>query len=437
MSSPEKTLDLDLNPQFVEALEVLEKSNGNLLITGKAGTGKSTLLNHFRLTTKKNHAVVAPTGIAAVNVTGETIHSFFKFKPTVDLDEAKKVAKMVKSKELYTKLEVLIIDEISMVRADLFDCVDVFLRTIRKNEEPFGGVQIVMFGDLFQLPPVVTQAEMETFSYLYETPYFFSSIAFRQIAGDMTYIELERIYRQNEEEFIEILNAIRTGNISDEQLASINSRCYNQPLKTRNIVYLASTNYIADDLNRRYLASLPSLSKKMKGKVLGSFEGRNLPTDEELELKVGARVMFLNNDPEKRWINGTLGTVKSFSENIGTRTVVVNTDEGKEVEVEPFTWNAYKSTYDSNEGKIKREESGSFRQLPIKLAWAITIHKSQGKTFDNVMIDLGKGAFAFGQTYVALSRCRTLDGVILKKPLSRKDILLDERIVEFYRRISR
>lgn len=435
--SSENIPQIDLNPQFEEALSILENTSAHLLVTGKAGTGKSTLLNHFRLTTKKNHAVVAPTGIAAVNVSGETIHSFFKFKPTTDLEEAKLIARRTRSKELYKALDCLIIDEISMVRADLLDCIDTFLREIRKSKEPFGGVQMVMFGDLFQLPPVVTQAEMESFSFLYESPYFFSSISYRQIAADITFIELERIYRQNEEDFIEILNAIRNGSVTPEQLSFINNSCYDKPLKTRNIVYLASTNYIADDLNRRYLAQIPALSKKMKGKVNGSFEGRNLPTEEDLELKVGARVMFLNNDSEKRWINGTLGTIKEFSDTIGTRTVVVTTDEGKEVEVEPFTWTAYKSVYDSNEGKIKREESGSFKQLPIKLAWAITIHKSQGKTFDNIMIDLGRGAFAFGQTYVALSRCRTLDGIILKKPLSPKDIILDERVIEFYRRMSR
>jgi ATP-dependent exoDNAse (exonuclease V) alpha subunit len=434
----EKDVKIEISQKFQDIIDLIENNPVSAFITGKAGTGKSTLLNIIRSKTKKKHAVLSPTGIAAINVGGETIHSFFKFKPNISMEQAQKSARTLKNKKLYLALEMIIIDEISMVRADLFDCMDVFLRTVRKSDLPFGGVQMILIGDIFQLPPVVTQDEASNLMEQYETPYFFSAHSFRTLQGYLEFIELETVFRQTDTHFIRILNAIREGTVEESDLNFLNETCLNNNFSSEGLIYLASTNSLADNLNARYLANLPGGTKKIKGKATGSFEGRALPTDLELNLKNGARVIFLNNEPNKKWVNGSLGTVKEILETPNKEIkVIVKLDTGREVEVEKFAWSNMRSEYDHNTGEIKQEETGKFEQLPLRLAWAITIHKSQGQTFEKVMIDLGRGAFAFGQTYVALSRCKTLEGIILKQPLKPKDIMVDPSIVEFYKRVRR
>lgn len=439
MYNPPMTNSLDFNQTFQDTLNLLENTSQNLFITGKAGTGKSTLLNHFRTTTKKPFAVLAPTGVAAVNVQGETIHSFFGFSPSITVEDAHKVAKNKRSTEIYEKIQMLIIDEISMVRSDLLDCIDTFLRTIRANQEPFGNVQMVFIGDLFQLPPVVTQSEAQIFMTMYESPYFFDSHAVRNLirSGEFEMVQLEKIYRQSDETFIEILNAVRNKTVNEEQLRILNKRFTNEPVANSNeYVYLTAINQQADEINRRNLEKIPGRAQVFEGSLDGDFSERSLPTDVDLKLKVGARVMFLNNDLLDRWINGTIGTVTKIEDDDFDPIVYVQIDNEKKVRVESNTWTNYTTVYNRETDKVEKKETGSFTQLPLKLAWAITIHKSQGKTFDKVIIDIGRGTFAHGQMYVALSRCRTLEGLILKTPIRPQHIIMDERIVEFMRSIK-
>lgn len=428
--------NLDLNPQFQKALDLLENSNSHLFITGKAGTGKSTLLNYFRNQTKKNHVVLAPTGIAAVNIEGQTIHSFFGFHPGITTIEAKKAAQNRRDTSIFRKLEIIIIDEVSMVRADLMDCMDIFLRTVRKNDAPFGGIKTVFIGDLYQLPPVVTNEEKEIFSQVYNSPYFFDSDVikniFNQLDTELEFIELQTIYRQTDIEFIDLLNSVRNKTITSKDIIYLNQR--NQPDAdiTDDYIHLVTVNKQADDININKLNRLPGKLYTLSGEISGDFDKKSLPTDIELNLKVGARVMFVKNDMIGRWINGTLGTVTKIIEDEFDETVVeVKIDNGSKVKVEPVSWSNYTSKFNPSNQSIEREEIGKFTQIPLKLAWAITIHKSQGKTFDKVILDIGYGAFAHGQTYVALSRCRTFEGLVLKKPIKYSDVIMDERVKVF------
>jgi ATP-dependent DNA helicase PIF1 len=430
-------MSLEINEHFAQAINTLENTRKHVFVTGKAGTGKSTLLTYFRGTTKKNHVVLASTGAAAVNISGQTIHSFFHFTPGVTIDEAKKLGNSHKNIKLYQKLEMIVVDEVSMVRADLLDCVDIFLREVKSTGEPFGGVQMALFGDLYQLPPVVNRDEQEIFSKLYPSPYFFDADSFQRISKyDEFYekIELEKIYRQSEQEFIQLLNSIRNKQVNYSHLTSLNKRISDEVL-TGDYIYLVSTNKQADEINKQNLDKLSGEIKTYTGEIEGNFEGRSLPTEFELTLRVNSRVMFLNNDPEERWINGTLGEILGFYEdesNSNEPILEVRKDDGEVVEVHPFTWTNYKSVLNEQTGKIEREAVGSYTQIPLKLAWAITIHKSQGKTFDKVIIDIGWGTFASGQVYVALSRCKTFEGIILKRPIQHKHILLDDRIKDFF-----
>jgi len=426
---------IEINEQFQRALDLLENTSKVLFITGRAGTGKSTLLRFFKEHSHKKSVVLAPTGVAALNVQGQTIHSFFGFDPEITVPEAQRIAHIISEKELYRRVEVIIIDEVSMVRADLLDCIDVFLRTIRGKNLPFGGAQLVFIGDLYQLPPVVKGEEEKILSFRYPTPFFFDALVMRELEeklGNIEFVELEKIYRQEDEEFINILNAIRSRHITPEMLERLNSRFFPYPeeLEEDHIV-LTSTNQQANEINSYHLNRLKGKEKIYQGVLEGNFERRDLPTETELALKEKARVMFLVNDPCDRFVNGTLGTVVE----IGKELVVV-TDDGLEVELEPFTWEMYRSLWNPEEETIEREIVGTFTQIPLRLAWAITIHKSQGKTFPRVIIDLGKGAFASGQVYVALSRCTSLEGIILKKPIRLRDIRMDYRVVRYLTRLQ-
>ncbi|MFH1175502.1 MAG: AAA family ATPase [bacterium] len=423
---------LDINPQFKKALDLMEKTDKSVFITGKAGTGKSTLLNYFCDNSEKSTVILAPTGVAAVNIGGQTIHSFFNFKPNVTTDEAKKSAKKILGRcgDVFDNLDMIIIDEISMVRADLMDCIDVCLKTIYKNKKPFGGLQMVFFGDLYQLPPVLTGNDKEIFSKHYDSCYFFDAKIMKDF--QMEFIELEKIYRQKDSGFIETLNSIRNNTTEDRHLELINSR-FCGDIDTDDLedgyIYLTTTNKMADKINKLNLDKLSEEEIVLTGEISGDFDSKYLPTDVELSLKVGAQVMLLKNDSKGRWVNGTVGKIVEFDDE--NEVVVVKLSSGWDVCVKPERWDIYETKFNKKTKKLEKNTLGFFVQYPIKLAWAITVHKSQGKTFDKVVIDLSGGVFACGQTYVALSRCRSLDGIILKKPVKKSQILVDWKIAKF------
>jgi len=418
---------LSFSDEAKKALHLMQKTQKNIFLTGKAGTGKSTLLEHFRNKTKKKCAIIAPTGVAAINVQGETIHAFFGLKPGFEIDEAPLAARKCSNKRLFQRLETIVIDEISMVRADLLDAIDIYLRLVREEDIPFGGVQMVFIGDLYQLPPVVGRDDKEVFFSRYETPFFFGSKVFQDPNFDMEYIELEKIYRQNDEEFIDILNAIRNKTPNPEHLRILNQRVDKQfDPKKEKYIYLMTTNADANKVNLSELDKLPETPLSFFAETSGEVERNHFVTDQELILKEGAQVMFVNNDSIRRWVNGTIGTIVEINEFDEELTVDI---EGEEVTVGRHTWDISKYIY--KKSKLEREQIGTITQFPIKLAWAITIHKSQGKTFDRVIVDLGRGSFAHGQTYVALSRCRTLEGTVLKRPIRPQDIRLDYKVQQF------
>jgi len=440
--------NLEFNDQFAQAYDTLENSWHNILIVGKAGTGKSTILQYFRSNTLKNVVVLAPTGVAAVNIKGQTIHSFFRFKPDITPDTVVNIRMRKDAKELYRKIDMIIIDEVSMVRADLMDCIDEFMRLHGKEaNEPFGGAQMIFIGDLYQLPPVVNGRERSIFKGHYKSPYFFDSKVFRRLFNRGSYkdndenfelsydslriFELDKIYRQKEERFIELLGAIRNRSITDQQLDALNERYLPgfTPKGDEFYVYLTTTNSLADKVNEAQLNRIDSQAYFSDGEISGKFEQKNLPTQLSLQMKVNAQVMLLNNDPSGRWINGSIGKIVSFVEQ--DQIVVVELSDGKIVEVSPFQWEMFRFYYNEETEMIESESVGSFRQYPLRLAWAITIHKSQGKTFSKVIVDIGDGTFSHGQIYVALSRCVTLSGLVLKQPINRRHILLDRTIVDF------
>lgn len=421
---------LDINPQFQHALEIMEKSRRNVFITGRAGTGKSTLLSHFRENTAKRVVILAPTGVAAVNVGGQTIHSFFRFKPDVTPASIRSKIKD-KEKNLYRKLNAIIIDEISMVRADILDCVDKFLRLNGPDDKlPFGGVQMIFIGDLYQLPPVVTSQEREIFRSRYKSPYFFSAEACAAL--DMEFIELEKVYRQSDSEFIRLLNAVRNRTVTDGDLALLNRRVDPQfePPPQDYYITLTSTNELADRINADHLIHLRGKVWKASGSITGDFGKEYLPTTLELKLKKGAQIMLLNNDAHGRWINGTVGRVKRFAKDEADRDIILAALEtGETVEISPYTWEIYR--FMLKDGELASETIGSFTQYPVRLAFAVTIHKSQGKTFTKVAIDVGRGTFAHGQMYVALSRCTGMEGLVLKQPVRNNHILTDWQVAKF------
>ncbi len=418
---------LELNGDFKYALDVLEKTDKSLFITGRAGTGKSTLLNLFRQTTRKKTVVCAPTGIAALNVKGQTIHSLFGFPPRFIL--SKDIKKSGKRK-WFKKMEVLVIDEISMVRADLLDAIDRSLRINRENPMPFGGVQMVLIGDLFQLPPIVSSnEEKRIFEIAYESPYFFSANVLREVEIEM--LELRKVYRQENRHFLRLLDAVRLNQADWEDLEDLNIRYMPLFDFPGNYITLSPRNATVGRINRRELANLEAQEFVFSATVTGVFDPRLYPTEKELRLKIGAQVMFIKNDPDGQFVNGTIGKIIEISK----ETIKILSDEGgatKEIDAGRMDWEIIKYKPGKTDDEIESEVVGTFNQYPLKLAWAVTIHKSQGKTFDKVIIDMGKGAFESGQTYVALSRCRTLEGIVLKQKLQHRDIMIDDRVVEFY-----
>ncbi|MFH1245382.1 MAG: AAA family ATPase [Candidatus Omnitrophota bacterium] len=424
--------EIELNEQFRKALEVMEQTSENVFVTGKAGTGKSTLLDYFRSVTRKKIVVLAPTGVAALNVLGQTIHSFFGFKPDITLEKVKKI--QGKRARIFRELETVIIDEISMVRADLLDCVEKFLRLNgRSGHLSFGGIQMIFIGDLYQLPPVVTPKEIEIFRQHYTSPYFFSARLFEGFK--LRFIELEKVYRQKDEDFIRLLNAIRNNSITDEMLGILNKRV--QPSADNNAgtftLHLTTTNQMAAEINSRHLGQLKTKIFTFPADVSGDFEKYAYPADCQLQVAAGAQVMLLNNDSENRWVNGTIAEVREIrrGRKNDADIICVRLKDGGVEEVQPYTWELFHYRFNEDTLAIETESAGSFTQYPLKLAWAITIHKSQGKTFEQVVIDMGRGAFAYGQTYVALSRCTSLAGITLKRPLRKSDIRMDWNIVRF------
>ena len=422
---------IQLNSDFKAALDLLEKTTTNVFVTGRAGTGKSTLLQLFRNTTHKKCVVLAPTGIAALNVQGTTIHSFFRF-PGKPLQRSE--VKKVRYNKIYQKLDVVIIDEISMVRADMIDNMDAFLRLNGTQPGlPFGGVQMVFFGDLFQLPPVVSSnAERQLFQTFYDSAYFFSAKVF-QNGFEMEMLELHQTYRQNSRHFIRLLDAVRLNHTDYDDLDDLNERHLPEFSSEDFYITLSPRNATVDAINNRELKKLNTLERTYMAKVSGTFNERRFPTEPLLQLKMNAQVMFIKNDPDQKFVNGTIGKIVSLEPD-EIKVALENPDGSQRIiKVAQLEWEIMKYKINDKD-EIETEVTGSFKQYPLRLAWAVTIHKSQGKTFDKIIIDMGKGAFESGQTYVALSRCRTLEGIVLKNKITPKDVMTDERIVQFYER---
>ena len=417
-------MTIDLNPQFVRALDLMENSPDSLFITGRAGTGKSTLLQYLQKTTQKNIVILAPTGVAAVNIGGATIHSFFQFKPDVTVEKAWAKGVKVKKPELYKNLDAIVIDEISMVRADLLDCVDAFMRRVCGSISPFGGKRVIFFGDLYQLPPVVTRDDAEIFHSRYASAFFFSADVISRTP--LTFIELDQIYRQTDNEFIKVLNAIRENVASDKDLALLNTRVHEEyaPPPEEYVIHLTGTNRDAQAYNTYQLHSLEGKLHSFKAESTGAFDRRTQPAPSELTLKIGAQVMLTCNDREKRFINGTVGRVEDISIVDGSPVISVRLHNKKLIDVGRNTWEMFKFSYNDKSRRITTEVAGTYTQLPVMLAWGITIHKAQGKTFDRLAIDLPQ-SFAHGQTYVALSRATSLSSIILKRPLTPRHVIMD------------
>lgn len=440
-SEPSRQADLnrdelagvEVTPDYEKALALIDAKVPLVFVTGQAGTGKSTFIQFLRRAIPEGVALVAPTGVAALNVGGVTIHSFFRFPPRVlHPDDIKRLT----DNRLYKRINMLIVDEVSMVRADVIDAMDRFLRVNGPDpDRPFGGVQVVMVGDLAQLPPVVsTEEESALFSRRYRSPFFFSAHALS--CNLLAPVELGRVFRQEDGSFVDLLSKIRLGDVDEETLNAINQRV-GTPLPHPEPVILVPTNAAADAINVRALAQLPDEERTFVGRIEGSFklETGKLPAPLRLKLKEGARVMSTKNAPGQKWVNGTLGTVLEFKP--GKITVEIE-DRGRGVvDVGPDTWEQYRYRYDQWNERVIAETTGSYTQFPLQPAWAVTIHKAQGQTLPAVHIDLGRGAFAPGQTYVALSRARGLDAIWLSNPVRRRDIFCDERIAAFYRGLFR
>ncbi len=424
-------MSIDLNPIFARTLELLENTSKHVFITGKAGTGKSTFLDYFRTHTAKRVVVLAPTGVAALNVRGQTIHSFFGWKPHIAPQDIKPSKKL---RELFSKIDMIIIDEISMVRADILDLIDITLRVNREGNGgvAFGGIQMVFIGDLYQLPPVLTNAEKPYFMERYSTPYFFGAQAFVDRTFDMEFVEFETIYRQKDDVFIGLLNRIRNNTPESTDIELLTSRMIEPKRDEGFVITLATTNTIADRVNESEIETLPGKMISFEGEILGHFEAKNLPTDETLSLKIGAQIMFVANDSKGRWVNGTIGKILDFTTNAkGDDCLKIITEDAEEYLVERYTWELYQYGLDEFTGVPEAQVAGTFTQFPVRLAWALTIHKSQGKTFDRVIVDIGNGSFAHGQVYVALSRCRSLEGLYLKKRIEKRHIMMDYAVTRF------
>ena len=414
--------EFTLSPEQSAVFDNIETTRDNIFVTGRAGTGKSTLLNHLSWNTSKQVVICAPTGVAALNVGGQTIHSLFLLPIGVIAD--REIEQSAALRKLLNTMDTLVIDEVSMVNADLLDAVDRSLRQARQRPlEAFGGVQVVLFGDPYQLAPVPGDAdERAYFADQYRSMWFFDAKVWQET--DLRIFELSTIHRQHEQEFKYMLNAVRHGQVTAEIAERLNETGA-RPVPTDGAITLATTNATVNRLNATELARLPGRVLTAKAEITGEFGGRAYPADESLELKVGAQVMFLRNDSDQRWVNGSVGMVTKIAD-----TVFVEVD-GEEHEVQPAVWEKYKYSYSAATKQLKRDIVAEFTQLPLRLAWAVTIHKSQGKTYDRAIVDLGQHSFAPGQTYVALSRISALEGLYLTRPLRPSDIIVDENVLRF------
>lgn len=439
--TPGNGIDME-NPEFRILLRLVEETNASIFLTGKAGTGKSTFLRYIISHTRKKHAVLAPTGIAAVNVGGQTIHSFFhlplqpvlpddpEFEPRRLRDRLNITGRQIK---LFREVELIIIDEISMVRADVIDLVDRILRTFGGDRrKPFGGKQLLLVGDVFQLEPVVTTEDRNILQHRYRHPFFFNARVFADFG--LSSIELRKVYRQNETAFVEILDRFRDGTPSHTDIQAINSRLTDSAQPdgddtSRMVMTLAARRDTVRRINATMLEQIKATPVVYRGEVTGEFPESAYPTDLELTLKPGAQIIFLRNDPERRFVNGTLGRVVAATD----ETLTVRLEDGTELDVEPVMWENVSYEYDSKNKTVATHVKGTFTQYPVRTAWALTIHKSQGLTFDCVDIDLGGGAFAGGQVYVALSRCRSLDGIRLHTRIGAHDVFVNPEVIRFSR----
>lgn len=430
---------MEMNEESILAWNIIEKTNANLFLTGKAGTGKTTFLKRLKELSPKRMIVLAPTGIAAINAGGMTIHSFFQlpFSPyvpgtTFGSGEQKRYQFSKLKRNIIRSIDLLVIDEISMVRSDLLDAVDSVLRQYRKRHDlPFGGVQLLMIGDLQQLAPVVTPQEEHLLGQHYDTPFFFSSNALKQV-GYLT-IELKKVYRQQDEQFISLLNQIRENKASEATLQALNQRYIPNfvPPKEGNYIRLTTHNAPAQYINEQQLAALPAQSFSFTADIEGDFPETSYPADFKLTLKPGAQVMFIKNDPQHRFYNGMIGEVIGVrTDEDGSKITVRSKDSGEEFDLEKMEWTNAKYTLNEKTKEIEETVEGKFMQYPLRLAWAITIHKSQGLTFEHAIIDASH-SFTHGQTYVALSRCKTLEGMVLSQPLSRGAIISSQTVDAF------